>query len=563
MLSEIRVRNFALIDRLTVPLSPGLNVLTGETGAGKSILLGALSLLLGERASGDMVRAGADRASVEGIFEVEGRPGVLEWIDEHGIEAAGDLVILKREIAAEGRGRAWINGSPVSLGLLGELGSSLLTIHGQHQHQALLRKDEQRRILDAYGELEPLARQVADTHRTVSSLSEQLRTLEERRRVALQRADFLRFQVTEIEEATIEEGEEEKLESESRRLSHAEELLELTASLTRAITGSDSATGRLGSVRRGFDRLIAIDPSCQELAELFDTAWYALEEIGSRLDDYSAGIEHDPSRLEMIRVRRDLLYRLRTKYGPELPDVLETLRAAREELSLVDDADREISGLSRRLEVATTELGELASRLSEGRCTAATAVEVEINRILPDLGMSGGSFRAVVTPRESISRQGADDIEFMVSLNAGFDPRPLSQVASGGELSRVMLALETILARVDAVPTLVFDEVDSGVGGRVALQVGDKLRQVAGNHQVLAITHLPQIAARAHHHLLVQKSDEGEVTSTSVVPLDENARVSEVARMLGGDPDSSTSVAHARELLQRGRENRMMPLLTE
>lgn len=554
MLSELRVRNFALIDQLTVPLRPGLNVLTGETGAGKSILVGALSLLLGERASTDVVRAGADRASVEGIFEVGDRAEILAWIDEHGLEPAGDAVVLKREVAAEGRGRAWINGSPVALALLGELADRLLTLHGQHQHQTLLRRDEQRRILDAFGSLEPLARQVADAHRSVAALTEQIATLEERRRAALQRADFLRFQVAEIETAAIEEGEEERLEGEARRLAHAEELLELTASLIGVISGDGSATGRLGSARRGLDRLVSIDPACGELAELFDTAWYALEEIGSRLEDYAAGIEHDPARLEELRVRRDLLYRLRTKYGPQTADVLATLRAARDELAAIDNAEWEISELTRRLDVAAAELGELAVTLTARRREAAAAVEEEVNRILPELGMANGVFRAAITPREVIARTGADEIEFMVSLNAGFEPRPLSQVASGGELSRVMLALETILARADAVPTLIFDEVDAGIGGSIALRVGEKLQDVANHHQVLAITHLPQIASRAHHHLLVRKQDAADTTATAVTVLDNNARVREIARMLGGDPDSAASVAHARELLERNSE---------
>jgi len=554
MLSELRVRNFALIDQLTVPLRPGLNVLTGETGAGKSILVGALSLLLGERASTDVVRAGADRASVEGIFEVGDRAEILAWLDEHGLEPAGDAVVLKREVAAEGRGRAWINGSPVALALLGELADRLLTLHGQHQHQTLLRRDEQRRILDAFGSLEPLARQVADAHRSVAALTEQIATLEERRRAALQRADFLRFQVAEIETAAIEEGEEERLEGEARRLAHAEELLELTASLIGVISGDGSATGRLGSARRGLDRLVSIDPACGELAELFDTAWYALEEIGSRLEDYAAGIEHDPARLEELRVRRDLLYRLRTKYGPETADVLSTLRAARDELAAIDNAEWEISELTRRLDVAAAELGGFAATLTARRREAAAAVEEEVNRILPELGMANGVFRAAITPREVIARTGADEIEFMVSLNAGFEPRPLSQVASGGELSRVMLALETILARADAVPTLIFDEVDAGIGGSIALRVGEKLQDVANHHQVLAITHLPQIASRAHHHLLVRKQDAADTTATSVTVLDNNARVKEIARMLGGDPDSAASVAHARELLEKNSE---------
>ncbi len=555
MLSEIRIRNFALIDRLTVRLGPGLNVLTGETGAGKSIVVGALSLLLGERASADVVRAGADRAVVEGVFEIAGHGELLEWIDGHGFEAPDELVVVKREVALEGRSRAWINGTPATAGLLSELGGMLVTLHGQHQHQALLRRDAQRQILDAFGGHLALIREVLAAHRTVSDLSARIAEVEERRRNTLQREDFLRFQVAEIESAGIEEGEEDRLESESRRLSHAEELMELVGSLVRTLTSdSGSATERLGAARRGIDRLVSIDPDRQELSDLFDTAWYALEELGSRLEDYLGTIEHDPARLEQIRARKDVLYRLRSKYGPTAADVLTALQTAKEELALVDNADSELADLTTKRDAAEAELSSLAGALTVRRRSAATAVEAEVNRLLPDLGMANGVFRVAVTELPAIGRNGRDEVEFLASLNTGFEPRPLSQVASGGELSRVMLALKSILARVDAVPTLIFDEVDAGIGGRVALRVGDTLRRVAGNHQVLAITHLPQIAARAHLHLLVTKSDGPEATTTAVTVLAEDDRADELARMLGGDPESAVSIAHARELLEKGKE---------
>jgi DNA repair protein RecN (Recombination protein N) len=555
MLSELRIRNFALIDQLTVQLGPGLNVLTGETGAGKSIVVGALSLLLGERASPDLVRAGSERASVEGVFELNGRQDLLDWLDEHGVESSEGVVILKREVAVEGRSRAWINGSPTTATLLGELGTVLVTLHGQHQHQTLLRRDEQRAILDAFGGHDSLLGEVRRAHRTAADLAAEISSLEDRRRQAIQRADFLRFQVTEIEAAALEEGEDDRLEDESRRLSHAEELITLAGTLAQVIAaGDDSATDRLGEARRGLEQLVRIDPSQRELSELFDNAWYALEELGSRLEDYLGEVEHDPARLEEIRQRQDTLYRLRAKYGPSVADVLRTLDEGRAELALIDDAEWEISSLTRRLEAATTEMTQLASSLTELRRAAAVAIEEEVNRVLPELGMTGGRFEVAIVPLDRIGPAGADEVEFLVSVNRGFEPRSLAQVASGGELSRVMLALKAILARVDAVPTLIFDEVDAGIGGRVALQVGEKMRQVAGSHQVLAITHLPQIASRAHRHLLVRKDDASERAATLVTTLDAAGRTHEIARMLGGDPESGASLAHARELLEKGRE---------
>jgi DNA repair protein RecN (Recombination protein N) len=554
MLAELRVRNFALIDQLTVRLGPGLNVLTGETGAGKSIVVGALSLLLGERASSELVREGAEKATVEGLFEIEGRPELRARLEESGVEAGEGVVILKREVAAEGRSRAWINGSPTTVAMLAEVGAELVSLHGQHQHQTLLKREEQRAILDAFGSYAEVTSGVARAHEALATISRDLATLEQRRREALQRADFLRFQLSEIDGAAPEVGEEERLEEESRRLSHAEELVTLAGSLSESIAGGSNSIGdRLGGLRRALDQLVRIDPSQQELSELFDTAYYALEELGTRLEAYLPLVEHDPSRLESIRQRQDLLYRLRAKYGPTLADVIQTAEDARRELGLVDDAEANLAELVGRRDDVTRELSDRAAELSVLREAAAADLQAEVGRILPELGMEGGRFEVVRLPLAEIGPHGAEEVEFRVSLNRGFEPRPLALVASGGELSRVMLALKTILARLDEVPTLIFDEVDAGIGGRVALHVGDKMREVARGHQVLAITHLPQIASRAHLHLLVRKDDAGTRTTTSVATLDEAGRSHEIARMLGGDPESDVSLTHARELLEKGR----------
>jgi DNA repair protein RecN (Recombination protein N) len=552
MLTELRIRNFALIDRLSVRLGPGLNVLTGETGAGKSIVVGALSLLLGERASADLVRAGEDRASVEGVFDVGGREDLARLLDERGFEPEEGVVVLKREVAAEGRSRAWVNGSPTTASVLGELGRALVDLHGQHEHQTLLRRDEQRAILDAYAGNEALCGQVSTAHRAVMALRRELEALEERRMAAAERADFLRFQADEIEKAALKAGEEEALEDEARRLSHSEELTTLSAGLHRALGGGDSSlVSRLASLRRSVDQLVRIDPTQEEIRELYDSAYYALDEMAQRMEAYGAGIEHDPARLDEIRRRQDLVFRLKTKYGPTLDDVVEKGRAARAELDLVDGAGFEEAALRRRLASAEEELRGLAAELTERRARAMEKLAGEVNGVLPELGMKGGVFRAEALPLVAPTSQGAEEVEFRVALNKGFDPKPLSSVASGGELARIMLALKTILARLDAVPTLIFDEVDAGIGGRVALQVGEKMREVAGSHQVFAITHLPQIASRAHLHLLVSKQERDGRTTTDVQALEADERVQEIARMLGGDPESAVSLEHARELLDR------------
>jgi DNA repair protein RecN (Recombination protein N) len=552
MLSELRIRNFALIDQLTVRLGPGLNVLTGETGAGKSIIVGALSLLLGERASADVVRTGADRASVEGVFEIGENAEVLRWLDEQGVEAEDGLLILKREVAVEGRNRAWINGSPTTATLLGELGGVLVSLHGQHEHQTLLRREEQRAILDAYAGLQELGGRVAAAHARLREASARLADLERRRAEVEQKADFLRFQADEIEGAELRSGEEEELAEEARRLSHSEELQSLSATLFEALGGERALVGDLGSLRRPLEQLIRIDAAQADLEELYDTAYYALQEISERIERYGATLDHDPARLEEIRQRQDLLFRLRSKYGGTLEEIIEIGRKARAELDLVDAAGFEESAIRKEEAAARAELQTVAAELSERRAAAMGELSAEVGGVLPALGMEGGRFVPVAIPLPQPGAHGAEEVEFRVSLNQGFEPRPLSQVASGGELSRVMLALKTILARLDAVPTVVFDEVDAGVGGRVALQLGQKMRQVAGSHQVFAITHLPQIASRAHTHLHVRKLDRDGVTATRVELLEGDHRVAEIARMLGGDAESSVSLEHARELLERG-----------
>jgi len=550
MLTELRIRNFALIDRLAVQLGPGLNVLTGETGAGKSIIVGALSLLLGERASSEVVRAGEARASIEGVFEVDGRGDVARLLDERGIEAEDGVLVLKREVAVEGRSRAWVNGTPATASLLGELGRMLVDLHGQHEHQTLLRRDEQRAILDAYAGNAALLAQVRASHAAVSGLRREAAELERRRREALQRADYLRFQADEIEAAALKPGEEDALEEEARRLSNSEELTSLSASLYDALAGSDGAVmGALAHLSRGVEQLIRIDPSQEPVRELLDTAYYAVQELGERMERYAATVEHDPARLDEIRRRQDLVFRLRTKYGGTVEEVVEIGRAARAELDLVDGAGFELGALEKRAAAAGAELERLAAELSARRTEAAARLAGEVNQVLPELGMEAGRFEAVSVPLGEPGAAGAEEIEFRVSLNRGFEPRALSFVASGGEMSRIMLALKTILARLDAVPTLVFDEVDAGVGGRAAVEVGRRLARLARDYQVIVVTHLPQVAAYADQHVVIDKPEDSTNRGVSAVRIVDGAdRVAELARMLAGS-DTETARQHAAELL--------------
>jgi DNA repair protein RecN (Recombination protein N) len=549
MLAELRIRNFAVIERLDLRLGAGLTVLSGETGAGKSIIVDALALLLGERASSDSVRPGEERALIEAVFETEGRPEIAELLAEQGIDSNDGLLILRRELAAEGRSRAWINGSASTASVVGTLGRRLVDLHGQHEHQTLLRPVEQRSILDAFGGAATDVAAVAAAHERLRETVYRLEELESNAREIAQRADFLRFQAEEIEGAKLKAEEEEELEAEARRLDHAEELARLSEQLHAGLyADEDALAGRLAELRRLLDQLHRIDASFADARDALESAYYAIDEVGRGMGDYGSRIEHDPVRLDRVRQRQDLLYRLKSKYGATLEEVLAVGARARAELGQLESAGLDRAALQRAAGQAQAELDGAAARLTSSRTAAANRLADAMNRMLPELGMSGGRFVVELAELPAAGPHGRESVEFRITVNPGFEPRPIAKVASGGELSRVMLALKSILAAVDRVPTLVFDEIDAGIGGRVARPVADTLRRVAEHHQVFVITHLPQIASRADHHLLVEKSG-GDRSVTTVTALEPEARVREIARLLGGDPESSVSLQHARELL--------------
>jgi len=551
VLTELRIRNFAIIESVTLPLAPGLNVLSGETGAGKSIIVGALGLLLGERGSVDLIRAGADKASVEGVFDLAGRSDLLAIADARGIETDGGTLVLKREIAVGGRGRAWINGTPVTAAVLAEVGRSLVNLHGQHEAQTLLDGESQRAIVDAFAGATASADAVRAAYDELTLIRRQIRDVTTRRADVEKRADYLRHVVREIEEAKLESGEDVRLEDEAHVLENADELRLMGESAAAVLTDDEAGVlSRLGQVQRALAQIQRIDANAARLQELFDTGFYAIEELSRALDDYVTSVELDPERLAVVRARRELIFRLVKKYGGSLDDVLAMGTSSRAELDLVDGVGFDVDQLKLRESAAVEALAAAAKRLTSARSAAAKKITKAVDAILPQLGMEGGTLTVALVPRDEIGAHGAEEIEFRVALNVGYDPRPLHRVASGGELSRVMLALKTTVAGVDRIPTLVFDEVDAGIGGRVGLQVGDTMRRVAEAHQVFAISHLPQIAARAHHHIIVAKGAKGGVTTADITVVAGAARVAEIARMLGGDPESKVSRAHAKELLE-------------
>jgi len=458
--------------------------------------------------------------------------------------------VLKREVAA-GRTRAWINGTAVNAAILADVGRLLVNLHGQHEAQTLLDADAQRQILDAFAGATQHAAEVRGAHEMLAGIVREIADLSKRRAEAERRADYLRHVVREIGDAKLVDGEDVRLEDEARRLENADELRGLASGLAGALDGDDDTVLRkLGDVSRHLTSIQKIDPTLSRLQELFDSGYYSLEALARELEEYEGSVDLDPARLEEVRRRRDILFRLTKKYGGALADVIRTGEEAKAELDLVDSAGLDIRQLETRERQARTALTERSAGLTKLRTAGAERLARAVDEVLPELGMPDGHVTVALREAREIRPNGAEDVEFCVALNVGHEPRPLSRVASGGELSRVMLALKTILARLDHVPTLVFDEVDAGIGGRVGLQVGETMRRVAGYHQVFAITHLPQIAARAHHHILVSKGARGGVTTADVRVLRDDDRVMELARMLGGDPESDVSRAHARELLE-------------
>ncbi len=556
MLVELRIRNVAVIDKVDLPLSRGLNVLSGETGAGKSLIVGALGLLLGDRAASDRVRPGEEKASVEGIFDVTDASGLREIVDAKGIELDDNTLVLKREVNVNGRSRAWINSSPVTIGVLSEVGALLVSVHGQHDSRQLLEADHQRDLLDEFSNANSVRQAVADCHRTLADLRRREHEMLERQRDARKRADYLRFVVKEIGEVAPRSGELDTIDVDLSRLTHAEDLQRLAGEAASRINGdSDSAIGQLGSVTRALTQLTRIDSSTETWQSIVDGAVYALEDLSRELEDYAAKVDVDPLKLARLEERRHSLASLTRKYGPNIDDVLLEHEKAASELEFVDSVSSDLQVMAVSIADAMRKLDSTAAELTEIRTASAHCLAALVTKLLPELGMPNGSFAIGLTPLDAVGVNGAEAVSFEVALNAGGESRALSRVASGGELARIMLALSTVLSRLQRVPTLVFDEVDAGVGGAVAWQVGALMRRVAGHHQVIAISHLAQIAATAHHHLLVRKSAVGTVTSADTTVLGEDDRVGEIARMLSGDSEREVSRAHARELLDRGRLN--------
>jgi DNA repair protein RecN (Recombination protein N) len=568
MLAELSIENFAIIDRLLVRFGPGFTVLTGETGAGKSIIIDALQTALGSRASSDAVRRGADVAAVEAVFDagVFEDPSLMSMLGESGIELAESL-ILRREINSSGRSSSRVNGRAVPLSTLAAIGDMLVDIHGQSDHLAILRRDRQLDVLDRFGGLTETRGRVGEAVREYSRLRRHLEEISAGQREAERRLDLLRFQVQEIEAARLRPGEEDDLEAERHRLSNSERLTQLSEVAHQALDGeSASAAEDLSTAGSAVRDLVSIDPSLAALNQRVESARIEVEDIAQELRTYRDGVESDPQRLDEVESRLDLLTRLQRKYGDSVQDVLDFGARARLDMAEVENLDERIATARRDVLEAEKSAGEMAGALSEQRRKVSRKLSAAMAEALKGLGLKGTGFEASVErsrsddglplpggERYAVTATGIDTVVYRVTFNPGEPLRPLEKVASGGETSRFLLALKSVLAAADRTPTLVFDEVDVGVGGRHGMTVGERLQELANTHQVLSISHLPQVAAVADQHLSVMKSIGAGRSGVAVRELDASERVTEIAEMMSGT-GSESARQNARELLEAARK---------
>jgi len=549
MLIELRAENYAVIDHAIASFGPGLNLLTGETGAGKSIIIGALHLLIGERADRELIRAGADNCSVEAIFEGPALAGMARILEENGLEPCTDgQLLLKRVLTAAGANRQFINGSPATLQMLAAVGRLLVDMHGPHEHQSLLHPARQLDILDAFAGLAPVRQKFGGlTSRRVELEAAKAALIVDEQTYARQ-LDLLRFQSKEIAAAKLQPDEEGQLAEDLRRAANASRLLELSQEALDLLSEQeDSLLPRAGALGRTLQALQKLDAAANDLATLHEQAMAAWNELPAALRRYADGIEADPARLGQLEERFNLLQSLKRKYGATLPEVIAFGEEAQRKLQQLEGRDAELARLNAALETVHHEMASVGGELSAQRRKAIPRLVKSAMKQLQGLGFRQSHFdvslRAAVAPGPS----GLDEIEYQFAPNAGEPPRPLRAIASSGEMSRVMLALKTVLAAEDEIPLLVFDEIDANVGGETAVVVGEKMRQIARRHQVICITHLPAVAAAAGAHYVVAKRVEAGRTISEINLLDAEQRVREIARMLGGQTD--TARQHARELL--------------
>lgn len=577
MLESLKIKDFALIDSSSVEFTKGFTVLSGETGAGKSILIGAISFLLGGKAGAESIRAGCQEASVSGVFTIPAKTAAdrdlsmdaeeeplsaREWLSQRGIEDEDGQIILRRVVRAGGKSGAWIQGTPVPRADLVKFSEFLIDIHGQHEHQSLMRVAEHRKFLDSYC---GIVEEVAAFTKIYAALVEKRAALEALSGSAAERErriDYLKFSIQEIEEAKLKAGEDEDLAAEESKLLGFEKLYSEVQAVNEIFSGEDGGIESLFKrVRSASERAASLDKNLEDLDGRVQNAWYELSDISQSFRSYQNSLVFDPARLEEVQGRLDLIYKLKKKYASSvdspLQAVFEYLSQAKAELETLDSSSINKESLEKEIAALERKVYEAAKAISAKRQAGAAKMSAQVEAVLQKLGMAGTKFSVSISQKagdatlQKCGPYGMDDIEFLISANPGSPLASLSKIASGGELSRVMLALKTIFAQSDKVPTLIFDEIDTGIGGEVAVAVGEHMKNLAKNRQILCITHLASIAVFADNQIRIQKSVDGGIMKTRAAPVLGEERVAEIARMLSGDQQSSESLEHARSMLKK------------
>ncbi|ABK99193.1 DNA repair protein RecN [Pelobacter propionicus] len=554
MLTDLSITNIAIIDSLHLSLKPGLTILTGETGAGKSIIIDAVGLIMGGRASADLIRSGSDEAVVEAIFDISDMSELSQLLSDSGFPCEAELLV-KRSISRAGKNRIFINGAMATLTLLSDISRRLINIYGQHESQTLLRPENQLLLLDLFAGNTDLRGAFASLYAKLQTVRERLAHADEREREAARRLDLLSFQSQEIAGAELRDGEEEQLEEERQLLANAEKLGGASAEAFELLYGGDGALlGQLRRISNAIREIAAIDQTLGETATSLENCYLQLEDAAMTLRGYASRVEADPLSLQRVEDRLDQINRLKRKYGPTIRDILEFQQQVDGELEQIRDQEHDREALQGQCDRLEKELRRCGAELSRQRAAAADALKQALENEARQLAMKNAVIEADLTLLDEPRPTGFERMELLFSPNAGEPPRPLAKIASGGELSRLMLAFKQVLPEGD-VPTLVFDEVDSGIGGATSETVGRKLKRVARRQQVLCITHLPQVAVFADQHLHVAKRVDNGRTATAVTPLDKKARIEEISRMLGGAVITDTTRSHAGELLATARSS--------
>jgi DNA repair protein RecN (Recombination protein N) len=558
MLEELHVHNYAIIDKLQVRFTAGLNILSGETGAGKSILVGALGLLLGDKTDTSIIRSGAEETAVSGIVSVPGNAEALQWLAAHGIEMEDNAVILRRMLKANGRGSIFIQSTPVTRADLHDFATLLFDLHGQHEHQSLLDLENHRRLVDRWAGTEEMAERFHALYAALASNRERLSKMTSDERERLRRVDLLTYAVKEITALGLKPGEDEELEKELAILVHHEKLFTLLEEVhSQAAESGGGVLATLRTTRHAMDEILAIDATLSKLSHQLEDAFYEIEDFAENIRQYKSKADFSPGRLDEVQGRLSSIRALQKKYGDTIEQVLEYCRAGEQELAGMENWEEERKTLETDIARMEKQIAEAARALSEKRKTGSQDLQKRIEVQLRDLGMPKVSFRVLIADAARpdgtpvLTPWGRDSIEFVISPNLGEPFKRLRAIASGGELSRVMLAIKGVLAESDHVSTLIFDEVDAGIGGEVALSVGERLSALARHKQVLCITHLATIAVRADNHLRIEKVTQAGRTITRIEKVSGSVRKEEIARMLAGDRKGELSLQHAGELIAK------------